>query len=431
MTKAETGPKDTGTAADGLPSDPRLAALRGSWAFYAIMLIAVGLGPLAMSSFMPALPAVQDAFGVTADRAQLAISLSMLAIGVFTLIYGPLSDRFGRRPILVFAIGLGLFGSIVGALAGSIEVVIFGRILQAAGTAAGVVLARAIVKDVYGPERMTGVIGTLTAALMLAPMAGPFLGGFAVARFDWWGPFAVIAAITALVWALVLLRLPETHHFADRGTSTAQMARDFGGLFVNRAYMGYALHGVVVQGAFFAFLGGAPYLVSDVYGQPPSAYGAYFITLPLGFMAGNLVAGIWGSRIGNDRLIALGTLVSIAATAAALWVAQSDLANPYWLFAPVGLAMIGNGLALPGSQSGSVAAAPLIAGSASGLFSAMQALFAAAVLQWVGAWQGADAGSALPTLIPMTGLMVAAPLVYAALVRPWGRPARAVTAPAE
>ena len=163
------------------------------------------LGPVGMQILLPALPVIKETFSVSNDVAQLTLSLSMLAIAIGTLVYGPLSDKYGRRPVMLFGIVITLIGSAVCFIADSIVLLISGRFIQAFGGAVGLVLARAIVRDVYGPEEAARVIATLVMVMVVLPMMSPALGGELMQQFGFESVFIVIALASAIAFIFLLL----------------------------------------------------------------------------------------------------------------------------------------------------------------------------------------------------------------------------------
>ena len=403
--------------------------IRPTFGFLAILVLVTGLGPFGMSSFIPSIPDIQESLDVPIATAQLTLSLSMIALAVSTLIYGPLSDHYGRRPVLLGAVALAVVGSLIGALATGIEMAIVGRVLQAMGGSAGIVLTRAIVQDVFPRERVASILGYVTAAMVVAPLVGPTIGGLVADTVGWRGNFAMVAGVAAIVWVAVLFRLPETLR-ARRGVlSLGAITGDFGTLVACRAYMRYVAFGTLSQAAFFAFLAGGPFIVTQVYGRPAWEYGLYSAIMPLGFMLGSLMVGAHGVRFGNVRLILFGAglaivgtvLAALAPTLAApliddLAAASGGMAGSvmsFAIFAPLFVTALGNGFSMPATQAGSVTAAPEMAGAASGLFGFIQMIFASAVAQFIGYVQGAV--SPMPTLTVMLVLTLLAPIAFAVL----------------
>ena len=352
---------------------------------FLLALVAVtALGPLAMQIFLPALPIIQQHFAVSTAAAQLVLSLSMVSIAVSTLAYGPLSDRFGRRPVLICGLLIFLAGSLLAAIADSIEVLILGRIIQAAGGTAGMVLARAIVRDVYAHEKVASVIAYLTVAMVIAPMLAPALGGLLTEAISWRAIFSFVGLAGLCVLALVILRLAETNSRPATHAGVTGMLEGFALLLRSPAFCGYAFNGAFGLAAFFAFVSAAPYLMVDVLDRPVTEYGLYFIGISLAFMAGNFVSARISERVGINRMILLGSGISVLAVAAGGVLALGGVWAPWALFGPTAVIVFGNGLTMANAQAGALGVYPRSAGTASGLSGFLQMAIAAVFAQTVG-----------------------------------------------
>ena len=350
------------------------------------LVLVTALGPLAMSSFVPAIPAIQKDFDVAGSVAQLTLSVSILAMAVASLGYGSLADRFGRRPVLLAGIGIGVLGSGICALGMNIESVIFGRALQAAGASTGFVLARVIVRDVYGDERSARVLAYVTAAMTLAPMIGPVLGGYLVDTTGWRAIFLMVAIVAAGLLAVVAIRLPETRPAEAQGSPGA-IGSGYVQVLKDATYLKFLAYGTMSQAAFFGFVAGAPYVMAEILGYPATVYGLYFVMVPFGYLLGSLIAGHYGDRLSHENLTVAGAVAGLSACCLGwLWVAGAAT-EPLALFVPAALLAVASGVALPGAQAGMLAAARPRAGAGSGLFSFVQLLASALAAQVVGALQ--------------------------------------------
>lgn len=341
------------------------------------------LGPIAMQILLPAIPILKDDFAVSTGVAQLTLSLSMAAIALATLVYGPLSDRYGRKPILIAGIGITIVGSLACILAPNIPLLIAGRVVQAAGGAVGMVVARAIVRDVYDARESASVIATLVMVMVVLPMLSPALGGELMVRYDWRAVFYLVALMSLIMLALLSWRLPETLQQAVAFTGVRDLANSYGRLLRNPLFLGYGLSAAFVSVVFFSFISAAPEIMVSVLQRPATEYGYYFISIPLGFMAGNYTTRHYGRRLGIHRMIDYGSRVSIVGIALALVLAMCGMQHPASLFLPVALAVFGNGITMPNAQAGAINAAPEMAGSASGLTGFMQMGFSAVTAQAV------------------------------------------------
>lgn len=361
----------------------------------ALLAAVTATGPLAMQIFVPALPAIAAGFAVPAGVAQLALSLSMVAIALAQLAYGPLADRYGRRPVMLAGMVIFLVGSLLCALAGHIGVLILGRVIQAAGGAAGMVLARAVVRDVYGAERAAAVIAQLTMVMVIAPMVAPAIGGVLTDTVGWRGVFWAVTALAVIVVAMVWRALGESRPQGTEPEGVLEMLRGFGLLAASPVFRGYALQTAFASVIFFSFISGAPYVMVEVLERPATEYGLFFMLTALAFMAGNFVAMRLARHIDTLVMAAGGALLGLLGVALTCFVVWLGPLTPWTLFGPVLIAFVGNGVAMPNAQAGAINVFPHRAGTASGFTGFLQMTFAAAASQMVGVLQN---GTPWPTL---------------------------------
>lgn len=357
-----------------------------------------------MQILLPALPVIKDSFTVSTDVAQLTLSLSMMAIAFGTLVYGPMSDKYGRKPVMLAGLIVTLAGSLFCYFANSIETLILGRFVQAFGGAVGLVLARAIVRDVYGAEQAARVIATLVMVMVVIPMLSPALGGELMTRFGWHSVFVVIAVLSVALILLLGFKLPETLENPVPFQGVTAMLGTFVTLFRSRAFCGYAFCVTFVSVVFFSFISAAPEIMVSVLGRPPTEYGYYFIMVPAGFMLGNYIARHFGKSTGMNRMIGLGASIALFGIALAVLLQLLGWHTPIALFAPVSLAVFGNGITLPNAQAAAINEFPEFAGSASGLTGFLQMAFSGVAAQLVAViFNG--------TVYPLLGLMLVASIL--------------------
>ena len=336
-----------------------------------------------MQILLPALPVIKETFKVSTEVAQLTLSFSMLAIALGTLFYGPLSDKYGRKPVMLLGLSIALVGSVFCFLANTIELLILGRFIQAFGAAVGLVLARAIVRDVYGAQEAARVIATLVMVMVVAPMLSPALGGELMLRLGWEYVFIVIAIACILISLLLFRNLPETLKEPVPFTGVAAMKGNYALLFRSRAFCGYAFCVTFVSVIFFSFISAAPEIMVAVLKRPPNEYGYYFVMLPIGFMAGNYFARHFGRSMELNRMIGIGASIGFIGVSLAIALQLVGFHQPIALFAPIALAVLGNGIALPNAQAAAINEFPKFAGSASGLTGFLQMFFSAISAQLV------------------------------------------------
>jgi DHA1 family bicyclomycin/chloramphenicol resistance-like MFS transporter len=355
--------------------------------------------PTSLNIILPSLPAIQRAFAATLATTQLLISLSLVGVALATLAYGPVSDRYGRRPVLLAGMALFLLGSVICAAAPDMATLIAGRIVLAAGGAAGLVLARAVVRDLHDREATARVLAYLTMAMAVAPMIAPLAGGLIVERYSWRIVFVVLAAMGALILIDVAWRLPESHHARIRLPGIGGILGGFRRLLRVPAFCGYALHQSFSMSTFYIFASTAPYLMVEVLKRPPTEYGLYFILLSVAFIVGTFVTSRLVPLLGLDRMIMVGSLVAIAACAVGFALALDGIWTPLAIYLPAVALGCANGLTMPNSQAGAVSIDPAAAGTASGLVGFMQMLCAALATQLLSMVE-------LTSPVPMTGAML-------------------------
>ena len=325
------------------------------------------IGPLAVHMYIPIMPTIQQAFGVSTFLTTLTFSLVFFVMAFGTLAYGTMSDRFGRKPVLMVGLTLFVAGSALCSLAWNFEILLAGRILQATAAGCGVVLARAIARDVYGPDKLAQVIAYITTAYVLGPTLAPPIGGAISDIFGWNAVFYLVTATSLFVVLLGGLVIRETHHERLKSRGAAALASDYVKLLRNPVFVGYALVPAFTSGAFFALAAYATFLMNDHYKGSSGEYGLYFVLLTLGFMSGNFISGRLGNRVSTQYMVIFGCLLGIITvellTAAVLLMPNAPLA----LFLPGALLGIAQGLAMPHAQAAAINAEPELTGTASGI----------------------------------------------------------------
>ena len=354
---------------------------------YAMLVAISAVGPLALNIFIPSLPGLQNEFGVSYGVAQLTLTLYLIGMAVCQLVYGPISDRVGRRPMLLLGLTLFVAASLAAALAPNIHVLIAARLVQAVGGSAGVVLARAMVRDVFDRETSASVISYITMAFVVAPMLAPVMGGYIDAHGGWRMGFWLLALLGSLVLAAAWFHLPETHVRRSEAGAGFGLVTGAARLFGLPRFRGYTLTLAFTSAVFFAFLGGAPHVMMDVLGRTPVEYGLWFMLVSAGYMTGNFLSGRYTRAIGIDRIILIGCAVTLAGGLACLVAALSGLLTPATLFLPMCLGALGNGLTIPNGTAGAISVDQRLTGAAAGWSGFSQMACGAAASQLVGSLQ--------------------------------------------
>jgi DHA1 family bicyclomycin/chloramphenicol resistance-like MFS transporter len=343
----------------------------------ALLALVSAIAPAALHMLVPLLPLLGAVFDGPPAAVQLVLTLFLVGIAVGQLAYGPLSDRFGRRPVLLAGLALFLVGTLICALAWSLSMLILGRALQACGGCAGMVLGRAIIRDVFDRERSAGAIATVSMAMTLAPSLAPVVGAYLAEWAGWRADFALLGLLGAAVLGLTAARLEETHR-ARASIRVAGMAGSFLVLLRSRAFLSLSLATAFTSASWFTFLAGAPYLLSELLHEPPSTYGVMILLPMAGYVLGNAAAARFAVRLGGARLFVGGLAMSLASgLMLAFWPLLAGL-TPLSLFAPMALSSVGNGLSQPPGIAAGLSVEPRIAGTASALIGFMQMAVAAA-----------------------------------------------------
>ena len=357
-----------GRAASPPAAGPDVASGRTPPHLITLVLLAGG-AVMAMNIFLPVLPIIADELNTTDAASQYVLTLFLAVTAVAQLFIGPLSDRFGRRPVLLATLSVFSLATLVCIFATSIEMLLVGRVFQASA-AASIALSRAIVRDLYDRSKAASMIGYVTMAMAVIPMVAPAIGGWVGERFGWQGPFVVLFGVGLLLLALVWFDLGETHR--PRRDPVMNQVRDYGRLLREPLVWGYVGTATLSSGAYFAFLGGAPFVAAKVIGMTPAAIGWQFMCVAAGYIVGNFLSGRYSERIGIEPMMLAGCVVAAVGVGLSLMFTTAFGASAAALFWPMAMVGLGNGMTLPNSNAGAVSVRPELAGSASGLAGAMQ-----------------------------------------------------------
>ncbi|KJF70501.1 multidrug effflux MFS transporter [Agrobacterium arsenijevicii] len=332
------------------------------------LVVIAGVAALCMNLFLPSLTAMALYFETDYAVMQFAVSGYLAATACLQLLIGPLSDLFGRRPVMLASIAIMIVATLVCMLAPDITVFMIGRVAQAA-VVSGFVLARAIVRDMVPMEQAASMIGYVTMGMSVVPMVGPTVGGLLNDVSGWQSSFALLALLGVGILVLAWFDLGETNH--NRSASFSQQFHAWPELLRSPLFWGYALTSTFSSGMFFSFLGGAPFVGSVLYGLAPAMLGLQFFFMASGYMLGNFVSGRYASQIGITRMMLSGNVIAIAGIVIAIALISMGAESPYAFFVPLALIGVGNGVTLPSANAGMVSVQPHLAGSASGLGGAM------------------------------------------------------------
>ncbi|MEO9827376.1 MAG: multidrug effflux MFS transporter [Paracoccaceae bacterium] len=362
------------------------------------LVLVTGLSAMNMSVFLPSLPAMTVYFDTSYQVIQLSVSLYLACVAVAQLFIGPISDKYGRRSVLLWSMGIFLCATLGCIFAPSVEVFLAFRMLQCV-IAAGIVLGRAVVRDMVPQDEAASMIGYVTMGMALVPMVAPMIGGALDQAFGWhatfWALFVGGAAVMFLTWG----DLGET--VRGQGRSFGEQLKDYPELMRSRRFWGYVMASALASAAFFAFLGGAPYVASEIYQLSSFWAGVCFGAPAVGYATGNFISGRYSVRVGINKMIIIGAIIGATGltTATILIALGFDKAPVFFGFCTfVGL---GNGMVIPNASAGMLSVRPHLAGTASGVGASIM-IGGGAILSVFAGWALTFGGGSLPLILIMT-----------------------------
>jgi len=363
----------------------------------AMLALMTALGPLSMDLYLASLPDIERLMSATTADAQLTISIYLVGYAIAQLFYGPLSDRYGRRPVLLAALAVFVVASAACALANSIEVLIFGRLVQSLGGAGSQVIARAIVRDLYAGPRAGRELSLIGAVMALAPIIGPIFGGALHMAFGWQSNFIFVVVAGLVIAATVWKLLPETLREPVREPLTlSSVFRGFGGFLADSRYLTYL--GIITFSfaGLFAWISGSAFVLQRIYMLNPFEFGVAFGVSCAGYLIGTLIAAKLVMRSGIGLTIGVGVLAQAGGGLFMVLAVALGWASPVWILLAIALFLFGLGFAGPQAMAGALTPFPERAGAASSLFGFVQQAFSAVVGVAVGHMLG---NSALPMAV--------------------------------
>lgn len=387
-----------------------------SFALVAALGALAALAPLSNDIYLVSLPSMTEAFAAGVGRVQLTLTAFVAGFAIGQYAYGPLSDRFGRRPLMLAGLALYVAASVAAAIAATVEVLIAARFVQAIGMSSGPVLGRAVVRDLYDRESAARLLSYMAVVAGFAPVVAPIIGSQLHVAFGWRANFIFVALYGAVALAVVAWQFDETNRRLDpEALRLRRMAGNIGTLLSSRLYLGYALTASCVGSGLFAFISGSPFVFLQVLGFAAADFGYLFAFCMCGYLVGSWISGRFVLRLGMDRLLRLGIVLALAGGLSMAGLAALHLNHVAAILGPMFVFMFAFALILPQAMAGALTPFPQIAGSASSLIGLCQYGLSAIVGTAVAALFD---GSALPMAAAIGVMAVLAALAYAALVRP-------------
>lgn len=350
------------------------------------LIILSALPALSMTLFLPSLPNMTEYFQTDYRVIQLSVATYLLFNAVLQVVVGPISDFYGRRTIVLWSIVLFLIATLGCMFAPTVEIFLFFRMCQAV-IVTGMVLSRAIVRDLYPVREAASMIGYVTMGMAVAPMLGPMIGGFLDEAFGWKASFSLFLFIGGITLVISFFDLGET--LPSRKKNIWSQFKEYPELFQSHRFWGYCFVAAFSSGVFFAYLGGAPFIGSEIFGLSPGTLGFYFGLTAFGYMSGNFFSGKWSVRVGVNKMIIIGCIITLIGPIGPIVATNAGATHPLSFFGFAILMGVGNGLIMPNATAGMLSVRPHLAGTAAGI--------GGAIMIGIGSGLSALAGSLLTT----------------------------------
>lgn len=377
-----------------------------TFAMTATLALLTALGPLSTDMYLPSLPAIAAFFGTGPAEAQMTLSAFLFGFAAGQFLHGPLSDQYGRRPVLLAGLGLFIAATAACALAPSIEWLTVARFVQALGASGPIVLARAVVRDLYEGPRAGRELSRMGSIMGLVPALAPVLGGVLQALCGWRASFVVALAGGLALAAVVAAGLPETQRQRRPGSlSLVHIGREFGALAASRVYRVYVGLAALTYAGLFSFISGSSFVLQNLYGLGEVAFGLSFGTVVVGYICGTVLAQRLVGRRGLDGTIAIGTVCLAAGGLLMLALTLAGIVSAFAVVVPMAVYTFGVGLVMPQTTAAAMMPFPERAGAASSLLGICQMTFAALVGLHVG---HVVATSAVPLTATIAAIGIAA-----------------------
>ncbi|SFM51736.1 multidrug effflux MFS transporter [Shimia aestuarii] len=328
------------------------------------LILLAGISALSMNIFLPSLPSMTAHFDTEYSVMQLSVAVYLGVNAVLQILVGPISDKLGRRPVILGGMVLFLLATLGCIFAPNVTLFLTFRMMQAAVVVA-MVLSRAVVRDMVPADEAASMIGYVTMGMTIVPMLGPVFGGLLDQAFGWQASFWLLFAVGLLILVLTWADLGETKQ--SSGLSLAKQFREYPELLTSPRFWGYSLASGLSSGAFFAYLGGAPFVATNIYGLSPALMGLYFGAPAVGYFIGNFLSGRYSVRFGINRMVVAGCAIAAAGIGVLILIVFGGAGSAELFFGMMTFVGLGNGLTIPNATSGALSVRPHLAGTASGL----------------------------------------------------------------
>nr|WP_270728987.1 multidrug effflux MFS transporter [Shimia sp. Alg240-R146] len=367
------------------------------------LILLTAFSVLSLNMFLPSLAHIAADFQVDYAMANLSIAGYLAVTAVLQVIMGPLSDRFGRRPVMLSGLGIFSFASIGCLLATDIWVFLGFRLLQGA-LISGMALSRSAVRDQHSPQKAASLLGYISMAMAIAPMTGPLLGGILDQLYGWRATFVFFVVCGFLLWWLTWADMGETNR--NRSSTIRDQFQTYPELLRSRRFWGYAFCLTFSLGAFYIYITGAALVGGTIFDLTTTEIGASVGIITLGFAVGSFLSGRFANRVPLVKMVIAGRLVAACGPALGLAFLSFGLVHPISYFGAITLVGLGNGLTIPSANSGVMSVRPQLSGSAAGLSGAMAVASGAILTSFTGAVLSPETGAVVLMLLILASVLL-------------------------